>query len=140
MASVMAAHFKPYGWICRAVGLFFLQGLQSRHVQDVRVEWRTWYTLYSLACLLCFITLKLGPGVVLGARTLFRVSSFTKPLVFVILGVMALRVTIHVTTAIFGTRAMVEFFRKSAEYEKRTGFNREDHHYRSRISYVLRCV
>ncbi|KAH7933559.1 hypothetical protein HPB49_013917 [Dermacentor silvarum] len=138
MVSVMAAHFKPYGWICRAAGLFFLQGLQSRHVQDVRVTWRTWYTLYSLACLLCFTAVELAIAVANEIRIFFRVRSFTKSLILVIFAVMAVKVAINVATAIFGTRGMVEFFKKSAEYEMRTGFKREHHRYKSRISYVLR--
>ncbi|KAH6923877.1 hypothetical protein HPB50_008404 [Hyalomma asiaticum] len=138
MASVMAAHFKPYGWISRAAGLFFVQGLQSKSVHDVRVRWKTWYTLYSIACLVCFTAVELAIAVANVLRVFLQVRSFTKSLFFVIFAVMAVRVTVNVATAFFGARGMVEFFRKSAEYEKRTAFRREHHRFRSWISYLLR--
>ncbi|KAL3227205.1 hypothetical protein MRX96_024175 [Rhipicephalus microplus] len=138
MASVMAAHFKPYGWICRAVGLFFVQGLQSKSVHDVRVKWKSWYTLYSVLCLLCFAA---GEGAVAVSnvrRVYFRVRSFTKSMILVIIAMMVVRVTVNVATAFAGARGMATFFRKAAEYEKRTAFSREHHRFRSWISYLLR--
>ncbi|KAH8030625.1 hypothetical protein HPB51_010559 [Rhipicephalus microplus] len=134
----MAAHFKPYGWICRAVGLFFVQGLQSKSVHDVRVKWKSWYTLYSVLCLLCFAA---GEGAVAVSnvrRVYFRVRSFTKSMILVIIAMMVVRVTVNVATAFAGARGMATFFRKAAEYEKRTAFSREHHRFRSWISYLLR--
>ncbi|KAH6923875.1 hypothetical protein HPB50_008402 [Hyalomma asiaticum] len=138
MASVMATHFRPYGWICRAVGLFFLQGLQSRRVHDVRATWKTWYTLYSLACLFCFASGDLAVVLANLIRVSLRVRSFTKSMLLVLVAVMAVRVTVNVATALFGSPGMVEFFKKSAEYEKRTAFSREHHRARSWLSYLFR--
>ncbi|KAL1481814.1 hypothetical protein MTO96_034207 [Rhipicephalus appendiculatus] len=138
MASVMAAHFKPYGWIFRAVGLFFLQGLQSRNVHDVRATWKTWYTLYSLICLLGLSAVELAITVANVMRLFYRIRSFTKSMLVVIFAVIAVRVTVNVATAIFGSRAMAAFFRKSAKYEKRTAFRPEYHCSRSRMWYFFR--
>ncbi|KAH7938856.1 hypothetical protein HPB52_001478 [Rhipicephalus sanguineus] len=138
MASVMVAHFKPYGWICRAVGLFFVQGLQSRSVHDVHVTWKTWYTLYSIVCLLGLSAVELAVAVANVLRLFYRVRSFTKSMLVVILAVIAVRVTVNVWTAVFGSRGMAEFFRKSARYEKRTAFRREHHRSRSRMWYPFR--
>ncbi|KAH6923876.1 hypothetical protein HPB50_008403 [Hyalomma asiaticum] len=140
MASVMAAHFKPYGWIFRAVGLFFVQGLQSRSVHDIRVAWKTWYTLYSIACLLFFTSGELAVAVANTVRVFLRVRSFTKPLLLVLFAVMTVRMALNVATAFFGSRAMVQFFRKSAEYEKRTAFRREHHGARPLMSYLPRFL
>ncbi|XP_037524907.2 uncharacterized protein LOC119401946 [Rhipicephalus sanguineus] len=125
MASVMAAHFKPYGWICRAVGLFFVQGLQSKSVRDVRVSWKTWYALYSVVCLLCFAAGEAAVAVSNVRRIYFKVRSFTKSMILVIFAVMVVKVTVNVATAFIGSRGMAAFFRKSAEYEKRTAFTRD---------------
>ncbi|KAL1481815.1 hypothetical protein MTO96_034208 [Rhipicephalus appendiculatus] len=118
----MAAHFRPYGWICRAVGLFFVQGLQSKSIRDVRVKWKTWYTLYSVVCLLCFAAGEAAVAVSNVRRLYFRVRSFTKSMILVIFAVMVVRVTVNVATAFAGSRGMAMFFRKAAEYEKKTAF------------------
>ncbi|KAH8030624.1 hypothetical protein HPB51_010558 [Rhipicephalus microplus] len=138
MASVMATHFKPYGWVFLAVGLFFLQGLQSRNAYDVQATWKTWYTLYSITCLLGLTAVELAITVANAMRLFYRVRSFTKSMLVVIWAVIAVRVVVNVVTVVFGSRAMAVFFRKSTKYEKRTAFGPECHHPRSRMWYFFR--
>ncbi|XP_077492487.1 uncharacterized protein LOC144103704 [Amblyomma americanum] len=138
MASAMAERFKPYGWLCRAAGAFYIQNLQAANTDDMVITWRCWYSLYSLVCLLAFSTGELV-FVANNLRRLYAtVRHFTRSLVVVIPAVVIVKVVVNIASAIFGSWAMLEFFKKSAEHERRTGFDRKEHRYGCRLSYLLR--
>ncbi|XP_077529381.1 uncharacterized protein LOC144141746 [Haemaphysalis longicornis] len=138
MPSVMAEHFKPYGWICRIAGIFFVKNLQSDNVDDLVITWKTWYSLYSVVCLLSFGILEFAFLTNNMLRQFDRVRSFTKHLFLVIQVCVTVKVIVNLSSAVFGSWTMLEFFRKAADYEKKAAFSREHYRFKSRISYILR--
>ncbi|XP_075530660.1 uncharacterized protein LOC142563872 [Dermacentor variabilis] len=138
MVSAMAARIKPYAWLCRAAGVFFIKNLQCVSARDVTVSWKSWYTLYSVGCLLTFTLAELCFVANNTLRLFTTVRSFTKSLVLVIPTVVAFKVAVNIASAVFGSWTMLEFFKKSAEHEMRTAFDWKKYQWRCRLSYALR--
>ncbi|KAK8776499.1 hypothetical protein V5799_030156 [Amblyomma americanum] len=138
MGSAMAEHFKPYSWLCRAAGVFFIQNLQADDKDDMRVTWKTWYSLYSFASLLLFGLVEVAFIANKFLHIFVRVRSFTKSVFVVIPVVLTAKVVTNVSSAIFGSWTMLEFFQMSAEHEKRASFDGVRYRYRSYMAYLLR--
>ncbi|XP_037580512.2 uncharacterized protein LOC119463758 [Dermacentor silvarum] len=134
----MAARIKPYAWLCRAAGVFFIRNLQSGSPKDWTVSLKSWYTLYSVGCLLTFALAELYFVADNTVRLYATVRTFTKSLVLVIPMVVAFKVVVNIASAVSGSWTMLEFFKMSAEHEMRAAFDWKKYQWRCRLSYALR--
>ncbi|CAN8022606.1 unnamed protein product [Ixodes persulcatus] len=125
MQSVMLERFSLYGQLCRYGGCFFIQQLKS--LENAKIVWKDLYTLYSATCVIFSFSFFLLLEVLFvletnNFSTSIQSDKFSDILIQTQHVVVSSKVLVNFLSMATGSSDLLNYFKKAAAFEKRSGF------------------
>ncbi|CAN7941442.1 unnamed protein product [Ixodes hexagonus] len=122
MSSFMQRQFLPHALLCRLGGCFFIPNFW-KPLEKAKVTWISVYTAYS-AVLIAFSFSLDVLSIVQYSHLLSDFShAFSPSLLLIVRTVVNFQVLLNAGTMTTGSIGLLEFFQKSTNFEKATGFS-----------------